>query len=108
MTFPRGLKQTATHWSPGVPDGYGGSTYGAPVSMVCKWEERAVLFRDDKGDETISKAVVFLPSDVGIGDYLFLGESVVADPTTIDAHEVRQFSSIPDLRNAKQERKAYL
>ncbi len=109
MSFPSaGLKQKITYWTPGAPDGFGGTAWGTPVTVNGRWEQRAETFRDERGDEQVSRSIVWLTEDVSIGDFLFLGASTASDPTLLGAHEVRQFVSTPDLRNVQQERRAYL
>ena len=102
-------RQTATVWTQGSPDGYGGFTYDTPRKVRCRWEEVSKEFTDRAGEVQVSRAVVYLPEDVSIGDYIYLGESSAADPTTVDgAYEVRQFQKVPNLQYLYEERRAYL
>jgi hypothetical protein len=104
----RNLKQDATHWTV-TPADFGGATYGSPIVLGCRWEDKAVLFRDAQGEEVTSDAVVYLAADVAVGDFLFLGVSVATDPTTLSgSRRVRQFHRTPDLRAMSFERKAFL
>ncbi len=104
----RNLKDNVTHWA-ASPSTYGGFTFDTPVTFKGRWEDKAVLFRDTTGSEVTSESVVSLAQDVSVGDFIFLGESEVADPTTISAtKQVRQFSKIPDLRHIEYVRKAFL
>lgn len=101
--------QEITHWVV-TPDVYGGYSFAAPVKINGRWEERAELFRTIQGDEEISKAIVYVDTDVALSDYLALGDfTATSDPTTLDTtHQVRQFDKIPDLRINTYERKAIL
>lgn len=103
------LRQTATWWN-STPDNFGGHTYAAPVEILCRWEDRSERFESPLDrQEHISRAVVFLDRDIGVDDYLFLGVSGVANPTTVaGAFKVRGFAKIPNLRNLDMERRAYL
>lgn len=104
----RNLRQKATHWT-ATPDGFGGHTFGSPTVRKVRWEEGTTLVTDDSGQEIISRAQVYLDGDVDIGDYLFLGESTAADPTTLStAYVVREFRKTTDLRNIEVLRKAFL
>lgn len=104
----RNLRQKATHWT-ATPDGFGGYNYTTPVIMSCRWERKNKVFRDSQGEELTSIALVYLSSDVEIGDYLFEGESNAADPTTLtEARRVRQFNRLTDLRNIDIQRLAFL
>ena len=104
----RNLKQDVTHWAV-TKDGYGGNTYAAPVALKGRWEDRSVRFRGPSGDEINSKSVVFLSAEVAENDYIFLGISVAADPSTLpEAFQVASYLEIPDLRNLGKVRKALL
>lgn len=105
----RGYKQTATYWGSPTPNGSGGFSYAAPVTLNVRWEDKAVQYSDPSGEINVSKSEVFVPSDVEIGGYLYLGTSVNADPTAVaGAYEIKQVHKIPDLRNARAERRAFL
>lgn len=105
----KGLKQDATWWA-STSDAFGGFTFGAPVSVKVRWEDRNEVFVGplDKS-ERVSAAVVYLDRDVGLFDYLYLGVSVASDPTAVaGARKVERFDKIPDLRNLQVMRKAFL
>ncbi len=112
MTRRAHLRQDATKWT-ATPDGFGGWSFTTPVALKVRWEEKAVLFRDQSGEEVISSAKVFLDVDVKVNDWLFLGVSTDADPTTIaasvgTAYQVRMFEKLPSLRNLVHQRIAFL
>jgi hypothetical protein len=105
----KGYKQTATYWGAPMPNGTGGYTYAAPITMQVRWEERQEQFSNEQGEILVSQAVVFVPQDVVVGGYLYLGTSTAPDPTSVDgAYEIRRMIKIPDLRNAVAERRAFL
>jgi hypothetical protein len=92
------MNQTATYWAAGSNDGFGGVSYAAPVTLSCRWQDSAVLFRDSNAREATSSAIVYTDSPVENQGYLFLGESVEADPTAVaGAFEIRQNSKSPSL-----------
>ena len=104
----RNLKQDITHWTV-TSNGFGGFTYSTPVTQKGRWETSQILFRNTRGEEVVSDAIVYLSSDVVVEDFLFNGISTAADPTTLAAaRQVRQFNKTPDLRNNNQMRKAFL
>lgn len=107
MTIARNLKQDVTWWA-ASPDGYGGYTYSSPQTIKGRWQDKQELFRTPAGDEQVSKAIVYLDQDVDVGDYLYEGLSTAADPTSLEAYQVRQFGKVPDLRNLQSLRKAIL
>jgi len=103
-----GLNQDVTHWV-GSRDGFGAFSFGTPVALKGRWQEKAEQFRSPAGDDQTSKSVVYLEADVDIGDYLFLGTSIAADPATLSgALAVQQFMNTPDLRNLRNLRKVFL
>ena len=102
------LPHKITRWTT-TPDGYGGVTFGTPIVLNGRWEDKNIQFRTPKGTEATSDAIVYLNNDVDLDDYLFLGDSDVADPTTLSgAKEVRKFNKTPDLRALDYERVAIL
>lgn len=104
----RNLRADITYWAT-TPDGFGGFTSAAPVTMKGRWEGRNELFRTITGEQVVSAAIVFVESDVDINGYLFEGVSTVADPTLVSgAMQIKQFVRIPDLRNLSHDRRAFL
>ena len=109
MSFPRGLNTVITHWAFSASDGRGGSVFATPTEIKGRWEERHELFLNAAGEEIRSKSMVMVNVDVAEGDYLFEGTSIIADPMTVDdAHQVRAFARIPDIRNLAVTRMAAL
>lgn len=101
-----------TYWAPGVPDGYGGVTYGAPLALKGRWEDKQEEYLNAKLEEELSNAIVFFPSSVNIqndGGYLYNGASVATDPTKVaNAFRIAQVLKTPDLRNVKMELRVVL
>lgn len=108
------MEQTATYWAPGVPDGYGKLDFTAvtPVTITCRWQNVAQLFRDNNGREQISNAIVYTDQLVAVRGYLGLGdiaETGETDPRNIDgAIEIRQIGDSPDIDNNEVLYKAWL
>jgi len=98
-----------TYWEPKSSDVFGGDTFWTPKTVKGRWEDVAELFRDKTGQEVVSRSLVYLDIDINVNGYLYRGISTVADPRTLpEALEIRQFSSIPDLRYLRKLRVAYL
>lgn len=103
------LRQTATLWSKSGKDASGDPTFAAPKSIKIRWEDRNAVFTNLAGEEGAARSVIFLAEDVKAGDFLFLGTSAVADPTTVvGAEEVKGFSKIPELVGPGFQRMAFL
>ncbi len=103
----RNLKQTITRWQ--ATTTFGGLSFTVPVTLKARWEAMNELFKTPTGDEETSNAKVMVESVVAVGDYILLGESAASDPRLVDgAYEVRGYSEIPDLRNVRTERVAFV
>ena len=104
------MNDETTHWPVGGSDGFGGFTFGTPVKFNTRWEDKNVLFLDLNGEEEVSNAIVFTPTQIPIGDYLALGDLVAtADPTTIDGtFRVRASNRSTDLSALRSINKAVL
>lgn len=106
----RGLKQSATWWAVS-PDGTGGDVFASPVLVACRWEDRqeSYIGQIDRR-EHVSKAIVYVDREVGLGDYLALGDqTATSDPSGLaDADKVQRIQLFPDLRNVEAQYKATL
>lgn len=106
----RNLRQIATYWPPGSPDGFGRVLFDKdPVRIKCRWQDVAVLFRDANGDEVTSSAVVYADRVLENGGKLALGDYSCDGTEPISAaKEIRQTAASPNLRASKQLNKVYL
>lgn len=105
----RGLKQLATYWAATTNDGFGGTSFAAPVPVLVRWQDKAELFQDAEGQEVTSSAVVYVAEPLALEGYLFLGESVVADPrSVVGAKKIRQRGASPNLRATEVLNKVWL
>ncbi len=105
----RKLTQTATLWEVDGIDSTGDPSFSSasPSGVSVRWEERNEMFTGPDGSEQVARAVIYLSQDVNEGDYLFLGTSVVADPTSLaGAFLVKDFRKMPDIRGKNFERRA--
>lgn len=106
------MRQEATYWPPEGNDGYGGVLLGAPVGLMCRWQDQAVLFRSAEGREETSSAVVYPDRRLAVGGYLALGDGTsVPDPrgqSGLDAREIRQAGQSPDLVGSQVLNKVWL
>lgn len=105
----RNLKQKVTYWATSGRDITGAPAWTTPIALKARWEDLNELFINDQGEEVRSRAVIYLNSDVETSGYLFLGTSVVADPTTLsDAFPIKAFRKVPEQRGVRFERRAML
>ena len=111
MSFARNLKQDVTHWPVTGSDGYGGFTFGTPVKLLGRWEEKTELFITPDNEEAHSRVVAYLNTDVSVGDFVGLGDlTATPDPGTLNgsAYRIRNYGKTTDLRNLNILRKLWL
>lgn len=107
--YTRNMRQQATYWAPGPADAFGKQSFAAPVPILCRWQDQAVLFTSAEGKEEVSSAVVYPALPVLVQGYLLLGVSVAADPRNVlGAREIRQVGSSPNLTQTVTLNKAFL
>lgn len=103
------LKDLTTFWSVTGVTVDGDPTFAAPKAITTRWEEKQAVFTNAAGEEASAGAVVFVKEDMKAGDFLFLGTSAVADPTTVvAAREIQGWSKIKQLTGSDYERRAFL
>lgn len=91
------LNQTATYWGPGQPDGFGGTTWPAPVVLRVRWQDKQQQIRDRDGVERMSGAVVYTEAPVQFGGRLAKGEHTEPDPTAVDSWPILAYEEMVDL-----------
>lgn len=106
----RGLNQRVTYWPPIGEDKYGQTQFGAPRILSARWEDRNEEAVTLSGETILSKAVIYVDTDLLVEGRIAQGDlRELTDPTlTSAAQEIRIFRSIPDLRNATAERRAII
>jgi len=86
MNIIRNLNHNITHWPVTGSDGFGGSTFGPPELLKGRWQDVVELYRNAANEEVASNAVVYLLTDIDLGDYLALGDYTnTASPVTLNA-----------------------
>lgn len=109
MIYNRNMTQIATYWPFTGVNEYSESQFGAPVGVQCRWEDKAVLFRNAQGQEATSQSIVYINRDVAIKGYLKLGIDASLSPVGIDgAFEIQQVSRSPHLHGHTTLIKVYL
>jgi len=106
-------KQKAVWWQRGAtPDRYGKYSYASPIEIDCRWDDAAVEFRNEKGENVVSKSVVYPDRILAIGDRLREGDiesDEPADPTTITTTaEIQRFDKTPNIKATETLYTAYL
>lgn len=113
-------KGRAVYWPPvldedggPVSDEFGMPTFEDPVQIKCRWEDYDVEFVENAGRQEESKARVYVDRDVQLKGVLWKGliEDLVEaeDPfKNPGAWEIKKFDKIPNLRQTKFVRIAWL
>lgn len=114
------LRQTAVYWALGGDatggvdiDEYGQPVYLDPIEISVRWEDVSTKIKTDDGQEVMSRSTVFTSINVRKDALLFLGEltdlPAGVDPREVDgAWEIMRFDKLPNLKNTKILRTAYL
>lgn len=110
------MAQTAVYWDSPIPDGHGTYTYDSPIEINCRWENKSEVIKDDKGEEIVSFAQVYVDQDVSENGYLFLGDLDDLDSaeeespeTAYGSYRIKKFEKSAEHRSTTQFlRKAYL
>lgn len=96
--YTRNFTQTLTYWPPSGNAAGGGVTYGAPVQIKARWQDKADLVRSADGQEVASSAIVYVDRALADKGYLYRGISASANPLTVPgAREILARGSSPDL-----------
>ena len=109
-------KQMCVYWPLPVNDGYGGYTWGEAEEMTCRWETVRQIMKDDKGEDFVSTATVYVGEDLTIGGYLWLGQLddlpyIHANPlasTITGALKIKSVGKSPNLKATEYLRTVYL
>ena len=103
----RNHKQDVTYWVKGALDIHGNPAWVGPTTVKGRWEDRQDKAVDFQGNEIITRSVVYVGVDLGVGSYLFLGTSVELSPPTA-AFELKGITKRPSVKATEFERKAIL
>jgi hypothetical protein len=107
--YTRNMNQLATYWPKTGTDVFGLPTFGAPVELLCRWQDRADLVRTPDGREVVSSSVIYPAQPLLVGGWLALGNHVAADPRAVaEASEIISVGSSPDLASTTVLYKAWL
>lgn len=84
VAFVGMLRQQATYWPATGSDGFGGSTFGAPVLIRCRWQSGLSLMRTAPGQFEIGSSIVYVDRPVSPKGYLALGNfTAQANPKSV-------------------------
>lgn len=103
MAYSRNMTQVATYYPPAGQNGFGDVLFGAGQSVMTRWQDRAELFRDERGREVMSSAVVYVDQRCEIG-----GKIGKSSATVTEAREIRQVGITPSLKGRTELVKLWL
>jgi len=104
------MRHVATYWAPIAKeeDAFGGVPFDPPVSVVCRWQEDAKVYRDVEGSERTSLAIIYSTRQLAIKGFLALGTVADLDPRNVEAFEIRHIDTSPSLRQDRELIKAWV
>jgi hypothetical protein len=106
-----GLNNPITYWPPAAENQFGVRTYGMPILIEGRWEEKQEEVNTIGGKFINSKAIVYVDQDLQVNGYLAKGDATgqPSDPTTLPFEsEILAYFEDPDLRSCSKLRKAVL
>jgi hypothetical protein len=91
--------QDVTYWALIGKNEFNESLFDNPVVLKCRWEDKAVLFRDSNGQEVVSSAVIYPAYKLELKGYIKRGISAELIPIGLSgAFEIRFSGDSPNLR----------
>lgn len=105
------LPHKATWWPLTGGNGFGGDTVGEPELIDCRWDDvQEVFIGQIDRRELISKAVVYVDRDMGVGDYLARDDHTdQSSPGSVEgAFKIQRWEKAANLRNVDHVRTAVL
>lgn len=117
MNFTRKLPQKAVYWAISSRDDNNVITYEDGVEIACRWEDNNEKFSNPVGEVIVSRATVYVGTDLEIGGLLWKGkledvpnidDSGFAPADLSDEYEIRGRGEIPNLRATQFVRKVWL
>lgn len=104
MRFPANV----TYWA-ATPDGYGGFSFASPLTIKGRWQDTVMDTINNQGEAIVSRAIVYVNTDVEVNGYLAQGDLDDIDPTLIDgAHRIARFDKSPNIKYSDYLRKVTL
>lgn len=94
------MPHLATYWPMTGRDAFGAITYGDPVVIQCRWQNKNDLFVDALGRERVSSAVIYPAHEVAIEGMLARGEHASTKPHIVGAKQIMAVGDSPDLDDA--------
>lgn len=104
VPYTRGMHNTCTYWAPGIPDGEGGKTYGAPQIFACRWQRKTTTYRAPvTGELRVGDHVVYISGEVLTGGYLAEGDqTAAASPQVADAKTILSVQKSPSFAGDRE------
>lgn len=105
----RGYKDPLTYWAPLSTNAYGEETFESPVLLYGRWENRQEEAKTPSAEIFVSKAVVFVQTDLEYNGYIVEGDfTSVASPSLAGAERIQASTRIPSMRTNSAEKRYYV
>lgn len=103
--YAESMPQLATYWPIAANDGYGGVTWGSPVTLMCRYQMKQTLVRAANGQEITSDTTVYVDNQFcEPKGYIALDDQrATPDPrNTNNARQIIAINSSPSLHGDEQ------
>ena len=95
------MPQDLTYWAFAGVDAYSQSTFSAPVTVKCRWQDKQELFRNAQGQERVSSAIIYPVQALGVKGFVKLGIDATVSPLGVSgAHEIQSAGTSPNLNSS--------
>lgn len=91
MSYASLRTEKATYWAPATANGYGGTSFATPVTLLVRWQDKRERLITPEGKEFISNAEVYCDQDLSRNGWLFRGVSTDASPPS-GAYRIEMFN----------------
>jgi hypothetical protein len=109
--YTRNLRDHAVYWGKPIKDEWGDQTYPSAANVKCHWKEEAHVFVNASGANAVSKAVVFLDTEVNADGFLLHGSispAILSPRAYSSAARIQYVEKQPSLRQDVVAYVAYL
>lgn len=91
-------RQDALYWAPAGRDRTNRIIYEDPIEIKCRWDEKQERDVDERGEEIMVRATVYVDRVVALGGVLWLGLLVDAPETPPEHNRIKVYREIPNLK----------
>jgi len=80
MSYQSLRTEKATYWAPSSANGFGGTSFAAPVPLFVRWQDKRERLTTEDGKDFVSNAVIYCDAELSKNGWLLRGDSTEAQP----------------------------